>query len=124
MLCHAHGYVPAEKDFQDMARLQLRFGVELPPHLRRGGGRPHESPPPNNSLEPRPKCRRPKPGTRTAGESGELDLPLQLPYSEAGCIRAAQFTLGTDECSRPLGGGRKGPSLTECALEGNMAPLS
>ena len=35
VLCHAHGYVPTEKDLQDMERLQERFGVELPQHLRR-----------------------------------------------------------------------------------------
>jgi len=35
VLCHAHGYVPKEKDFRDMELLQARFGVELPPHLRR-----------------------------------------------------------------------------------------
>ena len=35
VLCHAHGYIPTEKDFQDMELLQARFGVELPPHLRR-----------------------------------------------------------------------------------------
>src|SRR3990172_4837674 len=35
MLCHAHGYVPTEKDLRDMELLQARFGVELPPHLRR-----------------------------------------------------------------------------------------
>jgi lincosamide nucleotidyltransferase A/C/D/E len=35
VLCHAHGYVPAEKDFRDMELLQARFGVELPPQLRR-----------------------------------------------------------------------------------------
>jgi lincosamide nucleotidyltransferase A/C/D/E len=35
VLCHAHGYVPTEKDLQDMELLQARFGVELPPHLRR-----------------------------------------------------------------------------------------
>jgi lincosamide nucleotidyltransferase A/C/D/E len=35
VLCHAHGYVPAEKDFDDMERLRARFGVELPPRLRR-----------------------------------------------------------------------------------------
>lgn len=34
VLCHAHGYVPKEKDLQDMALLSERFGVELPPHLR------------------------------------------------------------------------------------------
>ena len=42
VLCHAHGYVPTEKDLRDMELLQERFGVELPPHLRRnrveGGG--------------------------------------------------------------------------------------
>jgi lincosamide nucleotidyltransferase A/C/D/E len=35
VLCHAHGYVPTEKDLRDMELLQTRFGVELPPHLRR-----------------------------------------------------------------------------------------
>ena len=35
VLCHAHGYVPTEKDFQDMELLHARFGVELPPQLRR-----------------------------------------------------------------------------------------
>ena len=35
VLCHAHGYVPTEKDLQDMELLQARFGLELPPHLRR-----------------------------------------------------------------------------------------
>ena len=34
VLCHAHGYQPAERDFADMARLRDRFGVELPPRLR------------------------------------------------------------------------------------------
>jgi lincosamide nucleotidyltransferase A/C/D/E len=38
VLCHAHGYVPTEKDFRDMELLQARFNVELPPHLRRGRG--------------------------------------------------------------------------------------
>lgn len=33
--CHAHGYTPAEKDFQDMELLGARFGIELPPQLRR-----------------------------------------------------------------------------------------
>jgi len=33
--CHAHGYVPTEKDLRDMELLRARFGVELPPHLRR-----------------------------------------------------------------------------------------
>ncbi len=36
VLCHAHGYVPQEKDLRDMERLRERFGVELPPQLRRG----------------------------------------------------------------------------------------
>ena len=35
VLCHAHGYVPTEKDLRDMELLQARFGVDLPPHLRR-----------------------------------------------------------------------------------------
>lgn len=35
VLCHAHGYVPKEKDLRDMELLAVRFGVELPPHLRR-----------------------------------------------------------------------------------------
>ena len=35
VLCHAHGYVPTEKDFRDMELLAERFGVELPPQLRR-----------------------------------------------------------------------------------------
>jgi len=35
VLCHAHGYVPTEKDLRDMELLQAHFGVELPPHLRR-----------------------------------------------------------------------------------------
>ena len=35
VLCHAHGYVPTEKDLRDMELLQARFGVELPSHLRR-----------------------------------------------------------------------------------------
>ncbi len=33
VLCHAHGYKPVEKDFQDMEHLRARFAVELPPHL-------------------------------------------------------------------------------------------
>lgn len=33
--CHAEGYTPVEKDFRDMELLQKRFGVELPPQLRR-----------------------------------------------------------------------------------------
>jgi hypothetical protein len=40
VLGHAHGYVPVEKDFRDMELLAERFGVELPPRLRR---RPSES---------------------------------------------------------------------------------
>lgn len=36
VLCHAHGYVPTEKDLRDMELLAERFGVELPPQLRRG----------------------------------------------------------------------------------------
>jgi lincosamide nucleotidyltransferase A/C/D/E len=36
VLCHAHGYVPVEKDFRDMELLAERFGVDVPPHLRRG----------------------------------------------------------------------------------------
>jgi len=39
VLCHSHGYTPAEKDFRDMELLQARFGVELPSHLRREGAR-------------------------------------------------------------------------------------
>src|SRR5215813_4833755 len=35
VLCHAHGYVPTEKDLRDMELLAARFGVELPPQLRR-----------------------------------------------------------------------------------------
>ncbi len=35
VLGHAHGYAPAAKDIEDMERLQARFAVELPPHLRR-----------------------------------------------------------------------------------------
>lgn len=35
VLCHAHGYVPKEKDLRDMELLEARFGVELPLHLRR-----------------------------------------------------------------------------------------
>jgi hypothetical protein len=37
VLCHAHGYVPTEKDLRDMELLSERFGVELPPQLTRGG---------------------------------------------------------------------------------------
>ena len=39
VLCHAHGYVPTEKDLRDMQLLQARFGVELPEHLRRQASR-------------------------------------------------------------------------------------
>jgi lincosamide nucleotidyltransferase A/C/D/E len=35
VLCHAHGYVPTEKDLRDMELLRARFGIDLPPHLRR-----------------------------------------------------------------------------------------
>ena len=35
VLGHAHGYVAVEKDFRDMELLAERFGVELPPQLRR-----------------------------------------------------------------------------------------
>jgi lincosamide nucleotidyltransferase A/C/D/E len=35
VLCHAHGYMPTEKDLRDMKLLQERFGVELPPQLQR-----------------------------------------------------------------------------------------
>lgn len=35
VLCHAHGYLPTEKDVRDMELLQARFGVELPAQLRR-----------------------------------------------------------------------------------------
>jgi len=34
VLCHAHGYVPTEKDRLDMELLRRRFDVELPPQLR------------------------------------------------------------------------------------------
>lgn len=37
VLCHAHGYVPKEKDLRDMELLESRFGVDLPTHLRRPG---------------------------------------------------------------------------------------
>ena len=35
VLCHTHGYEPAENDFRDMELLAQRFGVTLPPRLRR-----------------------------------------------------------------------------------------
>jgi len=50
VLCHAHGYVPAEKDLRDMELLQAHFGVELPPHLRRN----KVCGPPNKTMEPTP----------------------------------------------------------------------
>ena len=36
VLCHAEGYEPTEKDRRDMEHLRVRFGIELPPHLRTG----------------------------------------------------------------------------------------
>jgi lincosamide nucleotidyltransferase A/C/D/E len=33
VLCHAHGYAPVQKDFDDMKKLEEKFGLELPPHL-------------------------------------------------------------------------------------------
>lgn len=36
VLCHAEGYTPTVKDFQDMELLRQRFGVELPEHLQAG----------------------------------------------------------------------------------------
>jgi lincosamide nucleotidyltransferase A/C/D/E len=36
VLCHAHGYVPVEKDFGDMELLAKQFNIDLPPRLRRG----------------------------------------------------------------------------------------
>ena len=35
VLCHAHGYVPTEKDVRDMELLHARFGVNIPEHLQR-----------------------------------------------------------------------------------------
>ena len=35
VLCHAYGYVPAEKDIEDMEHLRARFGVALPVQLQR-----------------------------------------------------------------------------------------
>jgi lincosamide nucleotidyltransferase A/C/D/E len=35
VLGHATGYVPVEKDFRDMELLAGRFGLDLPPQLRR-----------------------------------------------------------------------------------------
>ena len=34
VFCHAHGYVPIEKDFRDMELLQQHFVLELPPQLK------------------------------------------------------------------------------------------
>jgi lincosamide nucleotidyltransferase A/C/D/E len=34
VLCHAYGYVPTEKDFQDMEHLAKHSNIELPPHLK------------------------------------------------------------------------------------------
>jgi lincosamide nucleotidyltransferase A/C/D/E len=35
VFCHAYGYTPAEKDIRDMELIKERFGVELPPQLKR-----------------------------------------------------------------------------------------
>lgn len=35
VLWHTNGYVPIERDLRDMALIQQRFGVDLPPQLRR-----------------------------------------------------------------------------------------
>jgi len=35
VLGHADGYTPTEKDFRDMELLEQRFGIDLPPQLRR-----------------------------------------------------------------------------------------
>lgn len=35
VFCHGPWYVPTENDIRDMERLHDRFGVDLPPHLRR-----------------------------------------------------------------------------------------
>jgi lincosamide nucleotidyltransferase A/C/D/E len=35
--CHGPWYVPIENDIRDMELLHERFGVELPPHLKRDG---------------------------------------------------------------------------------------
>jgi lincosamide nucleotidyltransferase A/C/D/E len=35
VLCHAHGYVPVEKDIRDMELLSQHFHLELPERLRR-----------------------------------------------------------------------------------------
>lgn len=51
VLCHAHGYMPTDKDISDMELLQARFGVTLPPHLRAdpGSGRATSEPPAVNA---------------------------------------------------------------------------
>lgn len=36
VICHAYGYALTGKDYRDMELLAERFGVELPPGLRRG----------------------------------------------------------------------------------------
>jgi hypothetical protein len=38
VLCHAHGYVPVEKDFRDMELLAKQFNIDLPPQLHRRHG--------------------------------------------------------------------------------------
>jgi hypothetical protein len=52
VLCYADGYVPAAQDLQDMALLQDRFGVTLPPYLRDPHATRLESPgqPPNQRM--------------------------------------------------------------------------
>jgi lincosamide nucleotidyltransferase A/C/D/E len=47
--CHAQGYLPTAKDYQDMERLRARFGVELPARLRRGAKASPESRRPRGS---------------------------------------------------------------------------
>lgn len=44
VLCHAHGYTPTAKDFDDMARLAQRFGIALPPQLQRRHSSPDALP--------------------------------------------------------------------------------
>lgn len=39
VLCHAHGYLPTEKDRRDMELLRQQFGLELPPQLREDGNK-------------------------------------------------------------------------------------
>ena len=38
VLCHAHGYAPADKDLRDMRLLEASFGVDLPPQLKPNQG--------------------------------------------------------------------------------------